>query len=300
MRFAITGASGLVGGELTRQLAAAGHEVTPVVRSFSGVEHGQRAIVWHPERGAIEADKLEGYDVVIHLAGENIAGVWTSAKKRRIRDSRVQGTTLLAQTLAGLGHPPRALFSASGFNYYGDRPSDQPVDESTPPGTGFLAEVAQAWEAATRPAEAAGIRVVHTRFGNVLSPRGGMIGVLLPLYKLGLGATMGSGRQIWPWIALPDIPPAVLHVLERAEIAGPVNFSSPNPVTNREFTEAFAAAVGRPRILRVPEFAAALTPGDMLNELLLASARVVPRKLLESGYEFRHPELRPALAALLR
>jgi uncharacterized protein len=300
MRFAITGASGLVGGELTRQLRSAGHEVTPVVRSFSGVGHGERAVVWHPDRGSIEAEKLEGHDVVIHLAGESIAGVWTAGKKRRIMDSRVQGTTLLARAVAGLRQPPRAFFSASGFNIYGNRPPSEIVDEDTPPGDGFLADVARAWEAATQPAMDAGVRVVHMRFGNVLSPKGGMIGTLLPLYRLGLGASMGSGRQIWPWIAVADVPPALLHVLERPELAGPVNFVSPNPVSNSEFTEAFAAAVGRPSILRVPKLASAITPGNMMNELLLAGARVVPRRLQESGYEWRYPELRPALAAMLR
>lgn len=300
MRFAITGASGLVGSELTRYLRDAGHHVTPVVRSFGSVAHGQRAVVWHPERGVIEADNLEGHDVVIHLAGENIAGVWTQAKKRRILDSRVQGTTLLASTIAKLKSPPRALFSASGFNVYGNRPPGEVVTEESAPGTGFLADVARAWEGATLPARQAGVRVVIMRFGNVLSPRGGMIGALLPLYKLGLAAQMGSGEQVWPWIAAAEIPTALLHVLERPELSGPVNFVSPNPVSNAVFTDAFAAAVGRPSILRVPKFAAGITPGDMLNELLLAGARVMPKKLLDSGYEFRFPELRPALNGMLR
>jgi uncharacterized protein len=299
VRFAVTGATGLVGGEMSRQLRAAGHEVMPVVRSFSDVGHGERAVVWQPDRGLIEAEGLEGVDVVIHLAGESLAGVWTPGKRRRIRDSRTQGTALLARTLAGLRRPPRALFSASGFNYYGDRADGEPIDEAAPPGTGFLAEVAQAWEAATQPAADAGIRVVITRFGNVLSPRGGLLGVLVPLFRLGLGAPLGSGRQIWPWIDLADIPRALLHVLERPEIAGPVNFVAPNPVTNEEFTAALAAALNRPVILRVPAFAAKLVPGDMFNELLFSGARVVPRKLEESGFPYLHRELRPALRAML-
>lgn len=299
MRFAITGATGLVGSEVSRQLRAAGHEITPVVRSFSSVGHGERAVVWDPERGVIEADGLDGCDVVIHLAGESIAGVWTGSKKRRIRESRVNGTTLLARTVAGLARPPRVLFSASGFNFYGNRPASEQVDETASPGQGFLADVATAWEAATEPAAAAGIRVVITRFGNVLSPRGGMLEVMLPLFRLGLGATMGSGRQMWPWIALEDIPPAMLHLLERPEISGPVNFATPNPVTNRQFTETLAAVVHRPVILKLPKFAASLAPGNMMNELLLSGAHVVPRKLQESGYTYRYPELKPALRAML-
>lgn len=298
MRFAITGASGLIGGEMTRQLRAAGHEVTPVVRSLSGLAHGQRGVVWHPERGTIEADGLEGHDVVIHLAGESLAGVWTPAKRRRILASRVEGTTLLARTLARLERPPRVLFSASGFNIYGDR-GEEPIDEAAPPGEGFLPDVAQAWERSTAPASAAGIRVVVMRFGTVLSPRGGMLGVLIPLFRAGLGATMGTGRQYLPWIALEDVPPAVLHLIERPEIAGPVNFAAPQPVTNREFTDTLAGELRRPAFFRLPRFAARLAPGDMLNEMLMAGAKVVPRKLEESGFAWQYPELRPALRAML-
>lgn len=299
MRFAITGSSGLVGTELTRRLRALGHEVTPIVRSHSSVEHGERAVIWHPERGVMEARGLEGHDVVIHLAGESLAGVWTEARKRRIRESRVNGTTLLARTLAGLTQKPRALFSASGMNIYGAHPPDREVDESVPPGTGFLADVGREWEASTRAAEEAGIRVVHMRFGNILSPDGGLLATLIPIFRLGLAASFGSGRQMWPWIALEDIPPAILHLLERPEIAGPVNFVAPEPVSNAEFTDILASVLGRPSLLSVPKFAARLAPGGMADEILLAGARLVPRRLLESGYEFRWPRLEPALRAML-
>lgn len=295
MRFAITGATGLVGGEISRHLRAEGHDVTPVVRSLGSVEHGRRAVVWQPDRGVIEAAGLEGHDVVIHLAGESIAGVWTPGKKRRIRESRMRGTKLIAESIARLEHRPRVLFSASGFNYYGDQAGD--VDESAPPGSGFLAEVARDWEAATRPAADAGIRVVLMRFGTVLSRRGGMLQVLLPLFRLGLGARLGSGDQAWPWISLEDIPPALLHVLEHEHISGPVNFVAPEPATNREFTDTLAAVLGRPSILHVPAFAARLAPGGMADELLLSGARVRPRKLMESEYSYRYPELRGALRA---
>lgn len=300
MRFAITGSTGLVGSAVTRDLRAAGHEVTRVVRSYAGLPHGERAVVWHPDEGVIEREGLEGHDVVIHLAGESVAGVWTDTKKRRIRESRSRGTRLLAETLATMERKPRALISASGFNYYGNHASGDVVTESSPHGEGFLADVARAWEAGTQPAADAGIRVVITRFGNVLSPRGGMLEVILPIFKLGLGAKFGDGGQYWPWIAAADIGPAMLHVLERPEIHGPVNFVAPEAATNAEFTDAVAAAVGRPSILRVPRFAAKLAPGGMSEELLLGGARVVPVKLVESGYEFRWPKLRPALAAMVR
>jgi uncharacterized protein len=299
MRVAVTGSTGLVGSEITRVLRAAGHEVTRIVRSFSGLAHGERAVVWHPDAGEIEAAGLEAHDVVIHLAGESLAGVWTDRKKRSIRESRVQGTTLLAGTLAGLTHKPRALFTASGFNVYGNHPGDEPVDEDTPPGDGFIADVAREWEAANQPAADAGIRTVQMRFGNVMSPRGGMLPVILPLFRLGLGARFGDGTQYWPWIALDDIPPALLHVLERPELTGPVNFVAPQAVTNAEFTDTLAAVVGRPSFLKVPGFAAKLAPGHMADEILLGGARVVPKRLLDTGYEFRHPELKPALRALL-
>lgn len=300
MRFAITGSSGLVGTTLVKYLRHHGHEVTRVVRSYSGLPQAERAVIWHPEDGVLDAQGLEHHDVVIHLAGENIAGVWTAAKKRRIRDTRVRGTTLLADILGRLRNPPRALISASTFDVYGDRPASELLDETSAPGTGFLSEVGRAWEDATRSATGAGIRVVNARFGNVLSADGGMLGVLLPFYRMGLGTKFGDGRQFWPWIAVDEIQTALLHVLERPELNGPVNFVAPEQVTNAEFTDAVAAVLGRPSFIRVPAAAAKLAPGDMAEELLLRGARVVPRKLLESGYEFRYPELKPALKALLR
>ena len=299
MRFAITGSTGLVGTVLTRFLRENGHEVTRVVRSYGGLPPSERAVVWHPEDGVIDAHGLENHDVVIHLAGENIAGVWTAGKKRRIRESRVRGTTLLARTLAGLDHPPRVLVSASSFDIYGDRPDSEQLDESSQRGTGFLADVIAAWEDSTAAASNAGIRVIHMRFGNILSDRGGMLGVLLPLYRLGLGTTFGTGRQYWPWIAVDDVPPAITHLLARPEISGPVNFVAPEQVTNARFTDTVAAVVGRPSFLRVPSFAMKLAPGGMSEDLLLRSDRVVPRRLLDSGYEFRFPTLREALRSML-
>jgi uncharacterized protein (TIGR01777 family) len=300
MRFAITGSTGLIGTALTRFLRQNGHEVTRVVRSYGGLPQSERAVVWHPDEGVIEEQGLEDHDAVIHLAGENIAGVWTDRKKRRIRESRVRGTTLLATALGRLTRPPRVLISASAFGLYGDRPDSEILDETSARGIGFLPEVVAAWEDATRPASDAGIRVVQTRFGNVLSADGGMLGVLLPFYRLGLGTKFGDGRQYWPWIAIGDVPPAMLHILERPEINGPVNFAAPEQVTNAQFTDAVAAVVGRASFIRLPSFAVKLAPGGMSEELLLSSARMRPKKLLDSGYEFLYPQLRPALESLLR
>ena len=297
MRFAITGSTGLIGSELTRQLRAQGNEVTRVIHSYADLPHGERAVVWNPNENVIESQSLEGHDVVIHLAGESIAGVWTEAKKRRIRESRLRGTALIARTLAGLTRKPRAFFAASAMGYYGH--SDAEVDESSPPGRGFLAELAEQWEAETRPARDAGIRVVNMRFGNVISGKGGMLGPLIPLYKLGLGAKFGNGQQLWPWIAIDDILPAIMHILERPEMAGPVNFVAPQAVTNEQFTNTLAGVLRRPSFFKLPAFAARLAPGGMADEMLLSGARIVPRKLLESGYKFRFPDLRGAMQAEL-
>jgi hypothetical protein len=297
MRIAITGVSGFVGRALTSFFEARGDVITRVVRSYGGIPANERTVIWHPQQGTIERPGLEGQDVVIHLAGESIAGVWTGPKKRRIRQSRELGTRLLARTLSELERPPRVLFSASAMGFYGSRA--EPVDETSGPGTGFLAEVAQVWERETGTAQHAGIRVVHMRLGNVLHPDGGALAVLVPVIRLGLGAPFGSGRQHWPWIARDEIGPAIVHLLERPEIVGPVNFVAPHTVTNGEFTAALSAVLGRRSYLRVPAFAARLAPGGMGEEMLLGGAPVVPRRLLDSGYRFRWPELRATLEAMI-
>ena len=296
MRVAITGSSGLIGTALRTYFEERGDRVTRVVRTASPRDGGDQ-VVWDIDAGRIDAAGLEGHDLVIHLAGESISGVWTPGKKREIRVSRVRGTTLLATALASLERKPAALLSASGSHYYGDR-GDEPLTEASAPGDGFLADVVKAWEASTAAASEAGIRVVHMRNGIVLSPKGGVLELLVPMFKLGLGGKVGSGRQLWPWIALDDIPPAIQHVFDRPSLDGPVNFVAPEVVTNAEFTETLAEAVHRPAFLSVPSFAAKLAPGDMGEEMLLSSARVVPEKLLESGYAFRRPTLREALSTL--
>lgn len=295
MRIAITGATGLIGSALTRRLAAEGHAVTVVTR------RGGRAgsVLWDPAAGRIDAAGLEGHDAVIHLAGESVAGLWTRARRARIRESRVHGTALLAGALAGLERPPRALLCASAVGYYGPRPPEEVVDERSAAGEGFLAEVARAWEAAASPAAAAGIRVASMRFGIVLSGEGGALAPMLPPFRLGLGGRMGSGRQIWTWIAIDDLCRAVSHLLAAESLSGPVNFVAPETPTNAEFTRVLARVLRRPALAPVPAFALRLVLGEMAEAMLLTGACVVPRRLLESGFAFRYPDLEGALRKVL-
>ena len=255
-------------------------------------------IVWDPGLGRIDASALEGLDAVIHLAGETIAGRWTAAKKARIRESRVLGTRAIAGVLAALGRKPGVLVCASATGYYGDRGEEILVEDSQP-GSGFLAEVVRAWEAATAPARDAGIRVVHLRSGVVLSPNGGALGGLLPVFRLGLGGRLGSGRQFMPWITLDDEVGAIVHALTRDDLRGPVNFVSPHAVMNREFTATLGRALRRPALCAVPAPMLRLALGELGGELL-ASQRVHPARLLNSGYAFRYPELETALHHLLQ
>lgn len=301
MRIAITGATGLIGGALTRAFSRAGHEIVVVSRRPAAAQRiaadggVARVVAWDPARGVIDAAGLEECDVVVHLAAESIAGVWTRGKRDRIRESRVRGTELLAGALAGFSRPPAAFLSASATGYYGARPPDTPIDEDAPPGSGFLAETAVAWEAATRAAEAAGIRTIRLRIGLVLTAAGGLLGALLPLFRLGLGGRLGDGRQVMSWIALDDVVGAVRHVIDATELSGPVNLVSPEPVTNAEFTRALGRLLGRPTPFAVPAFALRLLPGGMGEETMLAGARVVPRRLEESRFHFTHPDLDGAL-----
>lgn len=298
MRFAIAGATGLVGTELTKQLRAEGHTVTRITRSREKAR-APGTVRWSPSTGEVDEAALAGHEVVVNLAGEPIAGIWTKERKRRILSSRVDGTRLLAQTIVRLDPRPRAYFVSSGMNYYGARPTDEPKTEAAPKGDGFLADVTHAWEAAADPARDAGIRVVHMRCGHVLDGSGGLLGPMLPFFKLGLGGWIGDGRQVWSWIANPELPRALLHVLARDEITGAVNFCTPNPVPNREFSETLARVLNRPAFLFLPEFAARLAPGGMGEEALLAGVRMAPAKLVASGYDFRWPELEGALREVI-
>lgn len=276
-----------------RELIARGHEVVRVVRPST---RGS-GILWDPRTGQIESEKLEGLDGVVHLAGESIATWWTPRRKRRILDSRALGTSLMATSLARLTRPPPVLLCASAIGYYGNRPASEEIDETTAPGSGFLADVVKIWESSASPARDAGIRVVHTRFGLVLAKRGGALKFALPVFYAGLGGRLGSGRQIWSWVSIDDVASSVLHALE-TNVEGPINVTAPNPVSNNEFTKALAQVMHRPAVFHVPEFLLRLG-GEMVEETILSGARVVPRKLLQSGYRFRYPDLRQALQAIL-
>ncbi|MFW6124933.1 MAG: TIGR01777 family oxidoreductase [Pirellulales bacterium] len=296
MNIVVSGSTGLIGSALVPFLTSAGHSVRRLVR---GQPPGESAVRWSPAEGTIDSAQLEGTDAAIHLAGESIAGGrWTEEKKARILNSRVDGTRLLAEALGGLERRPGVFVCASAIGYYGDR-GDELLDEASRPGGGFLAEVCKQWEAAADPARSQGIRVVHLRFGMVLSAAGGALQQMLLPYKLGLGGRIGSGRQHWSWIALNDAVGAIHHALVTDALEGPANAVSPYPVTSREFTKTLGRVLRRPTLLPMPSPAARLVFGQMADELLLASQRVTPRRLLETGYVFQYPDLEDALRHLL-
>jgi uncharacterized protein (TIGR01777 family) len=296
MIIAVTGSTGMVGTALCDALADDGHLVRRLVRRE--VRDSEREIHWDPRGLTIDAAELEGLDAVVHLAGENLAARrWNEKVKQEIRDSRVQGTRLLAEAIAGLSQKPDVFVSASAVGYYGDR-GDERLDESSPPGEGFLAEVCRAWESATTPAVEAGIRVVNPRLGVVLSPRGGALAKMRLPFQLGLGGVIGSGRQYMSWITLDDLVASISFSLSTASLRGPVNAVAPAPITNREFTKTLGRVLGRPTIMPMPAFAARLAFGEMANEMLLSGARVEPGVLTAAGFTFRHPALEPALREL--
>ena len=297
MRVAVSGSVGLIGAEVVSALSAAGSEVVRLVRRDPAP--GERAVRWDPHKGIADPAGLSGLDAVVHLAGENIAaGRWNAARKAAIRESRVEGTRLLCDAIAALPEPPKTLVCASAIGYYGDR-GDELLTEESPAGTGFLPDVCREWEAATAPAAKKGIRVVTLRFGVVLTPKGGALSRMLPPFRMGIGGVLGSGKQYVSWIAIDDLSGIVLHVLSNGDLRGPVNAVAPRPVTNREFTETLGRMLSRPTPFPVPAFALRLAVGEMADALLLASARVVPRRLEETGYRFRFPELSGALRHLL-
>jgi uncharacterized protein (TIGR01777 family) len=298
MDIAVTGASGLIGTALSQALSAGGHTPIPVVRPGSRRPSGVACIAWDPSTGTIDSEAFEGLDAVVHLAGEGIGDRrWTAQQKRRILDSRTQGTSLLAAALAGLRNPPPVLLSGSAIGYYGDT-GETPTDEHGTTGDDFPARVCIAWEAATRPAEDAGIRVGHLRTGIVLSARGGALARQLPLFRWGLGGRAGSGRQWQSWISIDDEVGAIVHLLT-AEVSGPVNLTAPNTVTNGELTKTLGSVLHRPTTV-LPMLGPRLLFGrEMADSLLLTSQRVMPAVLMASGYRFEHPELRGALEHLL-
>jgi len=283
-RIGITGSSGLVGSALTHVLSTGGHIPIALPR---------------PTSGELKVSALADLDAIVHLAGEPIAsGQWTSERRRRIRDSRVEGTRKLCELLAGLAEPPGVLIAASAIGYYGDR-GEEEVDETAPAGEGFLADVVGEWERAAQPARDAGIRVVHPRLGVVLWPGGGALRKMLPVMRAGVGGYLGSGRQFWSWISLDDVIGSVLHAITDDRLEGPVNVTAPRPVRNREFTAVLADVLGRPAALPAPGFALRMAMGKMADELLLASTNVVPGRLSDTGYEYADPDLELALRHML-
>jgi uncharacterized protein len=296
MKVLVTGGTGLVGSALCPFLTTGGHEVYRLTRSMPKAAND---IHWNPEKGDLPKAQLEGFDAVVHLAGESIAGArWNAKVKSRLRDSRIKGTKFLCATLAQLQRPPKSLICASAIGYYGDRGADL-LNESAKPGAGFLADLCREWEAAADSVRAKGMRVVNLRFGFVLTPKGGGLAAMLLPFKLGGGGIIGNGHQYWSWVALDDVVGAIHHCLMNERISGPVNVTAPSPVTNYEFTKTLGKVLNRPTIVPMPAFAARLALGEMANELLLASARVMPNRLSESGYEFRYPTLEGALRHLL-
>ncbi len=296
MNVLISGATGLIGSALIPELEGGGHRVIRLSRSRSSAED---TIRWDSTSGALDPSRLGGIDAVVHLAGESIAeGRWTPEKKRRIMESRRMGTRLLAETLAGLSGPPEVMVSVSAVGYYGDR-GNELLREESEPGSDFLAEVCKAWEAAANPAREAGIRVIHPRMGIVLSTKGGALGRTLPIFKLGGGGRIGSGRQWWSWVALDDVVGIIIHALTERSVEGPINVGSPNPLTNAEYTKVLGKVLNRPTVFPLPAPAARVVLGELADALLLASQRMEPAKLKETGYEFRHPELEGALRHLL-
>ncbi|MFB6879029.1 TIGR01777 family oxidoreductase [Streptomyces sp. NPDC056323] len=294
-RIAVTGASGLIGAALVRSLRADGHEVVRLVR------HPARAgdeVEWDPKRGYVDVAGLVGCDAVVHLAGAGVGDHrWTAAYKREIRDSRVLGTAAIAEAIASLDVPPKVLLSGSAIGYYGDT-GDRAVDESAPAGEGFLPSVCVEWEAATAPAEEAGVRTVHARTGLVVGREGGAWGRLFPLFRAGLGGRLGDGRQYWSFIALHDEVAALRHILDTESLSGPVNLTGPDPVTNREVTAAMGRVLHRPTLFTAPAPALRIALGDFAEDVL-ASQRVLPGQLLDSGFVFAFPGIDAAIRAAL-
>ncbi len=294
-RVLVSGVSGPIGTALLPSLNARGYEVTRLVRSPAS---GEGQINWDPAK-PLTPESVSGFAAVIHLAGESIVGRWTEAKKKRIRESRVGPTRNLAQSLAKAKDRPRVFVTASAIGYYGDR-GDEVLRESSAPGKGFLAEVCRDWEAASQPAADAGIRSVQLRTGLVLSPDGGALQKMVLPFRLGIGGNIGNGRQWWSWIDIQDWVGALHHILKTDLLQGAVNLVAPRPVTNAEFTKILASVLSRPAIFPMPAFAARLAFGQMADELLLASQRVEPAKLISSGYPFHYSDLRKALEAILK
>jgi len=293
-RILVSGVSGPIGKALLPELRKRGR----IVRLVRGTVTGNDQISWNPAQ-ALPPQQVEGFDIVIHLAGETVVGRWNAAKKARIRDTRVQGTKTLVESLTKTAHPPQVFICASAIGYYGDR-GDEIMREESAPGSDFLAQVCREWETATQPATNAGIRTVNTRFGVILSRNGGALPKMLPPFRMGVGGRIGTGRQWMSWIHIADVVGAIEHALDNPSVSGAVNVVGPNPAMNAEFTRTLARALHRPAIVAMPAFAARVAFGEMGDALLLASQRVEAAKLTANGYRFQFEDLSAALAALLQ
>jgi hypothetical protein len=292
MRILISGASGLIGRALTERLRSAGDTVLVLARRKAEESKGE--VGWDPDAGVLDSSRLGDLDAVVHLAGRPIASRWNEETKKAIRDSRVRSTKLLAEVVSQLPRRPKVFLSASAVGFYGSR-GDESLDESSAPGTGFLAEVCREWEGAAAAARDAGIRTVELRTGLVLSRKGGMLARVLPPFKMGAGGVVGTGRQWMSWISLADVTAAIQYAIGAEELSGPVNLTAPQPVPNAEFTRTLGKLLGRPRLVPLPVFAVRLLFGEMGDELLLSGQKVLPKKLLASGFQFTHPDLESAL-----
>ena len=296
MRVLIAGSSGLIGTALCRALGAAGHEVVRLVRRKPA---GEDTIFWDPEAGVLDVGALARVEAVVHLGGRSIAGArWTAKVKRDLRHSRVQSTRFLAGALAAFPAPPRVFICASAIGIYGDR-GDEELHEESGAGAGFLAELGQEWEGAGAAAVDAGIRVVQARFGIVLSSQGGALAKMLPPFRLGVGGRLGNGKQYFSWVALEDSVAALMFALDKGDLHGPVNITAPAPVNNAELTRALGRVLRRPTVFPLPAFAAKILLGELAEEGLLASQRVVPQRLLDNGFQFAYPEIDGALRRAL-
>ena len=296
MKILVSGSSGLVGSALVTQLTGAGHFVIRLVRGVPTKDRGD--VFWDPVSAKIERAKLEKLDAVVHLGGESIQGLWTAAKKERIHSTRVASTEFLCEALAGLTAKPKVFVCASGCGFYGSR-GDEWLQETSPAGHGFLATLCQEWEGATNTAQTAGIRVVRARLGVVLSPKGGALASMLTPFKLGLGGKLGNGRQYMSWICISDLARAIQFVIENENIVGPVNCTSPEPVTSRDFARTLGDVLHRPSFLGVPAFLLGLLPGGIAREAILSSQRCQPAKLTQNGFKFEYADLEHALRHLL-
>jgi uncharacterized protein len=295
MKVVVTGASGLIGSALVQRLEAEGHDIIRLVRR---APHSVRERKWDP-MGEPDPELVEGADAVVHLASETIKGWWTQKKKDRITESRVRGTEMIAESVAAATQKPRVFLSASGTGFYGTR-KDEVLTEESSQGAGFLASLARQWEKATRPAEQAGVRTVLLRISLVLSQRGGALQAMLPSFRMGMGGKVANGTQFWPWITLEDTVSAILFAIKNDSLSGPVNICAPQHTTNREFTRALGKVLHRPTFFPLPSVAVTLILGEMGQEALLTSTRAEPAKLKAAGFQYKHPEIDGALAAVLK